>query len=193
MDMRLGLVVLGIASALFASGVSGPATLLIDDFSRDGLSAIGQTWQTFTDRVMGGLSDGRAGFETLDGKRCLRLQGNVSLENQGGFVQAALPLAKAGDSFDASGFKGVRIWVRGNGAAYYLHLRTADNRLPWQYYEAGFETGRTWQQVDIPFADFKPENLGQALDKRNLKRLAIVAAKRAFTADVAVARIEFYE
>jgi hypothetical protein len=190
--MRPGLaaISLGLAAALFGSGAA--TVVLIDDFSRETASALGTKWQTFTDRVMGGMSNGQTSFETLAGQRCLRLKGTVSLENQGGFVQAALPLVKQGGSFDAATYRGIRLWVRGNGATYYVHLRTADTRLPWQYYEAGFESGADWKQVDIPFSAFDPENLDAALDLGNLKRLAIVAAKKAFEADIAVARIEFF-
>lgn len=187
------MIILGLAAALLAKGTAGTAGFLVDDFSSENGSALGTKWQTFTDRVMGGLSNGQASFETLGERRCLRLRGQVSLENQGGFVQAALPLVKQGGAFDAGSFKGIRLWVRGNGATYYLHLRTEDTRLPWQYYEAGFEAGENWEPVDIRFSAFGPENLDAALDTRKLKRLAVVAAKKAFSADVAVARIELYQ
>jgi hypothetical protein len=41
-------------------------------------------------------------FSSQDGERFVRLKGEVSLENRGGFVQIALPLAAGGKSFDAS-------------------------------------------------------------------------------------------
>lgn len=188
----LGMVVLGLAAALFGSGQDIAAVFLVDDFSSDAGSALGTKWQMFTDQVMGGVSAGQASYETLGDKRCLRLRGQVSLENRGGFVQAALPLVRQGGAFDAGAYQGIRLWVRGNGAGYYVHLRTEDTRLPWQYYEAAFETGPDWARVDIPFSAFAPENLAAALDMRKLKRLAVVAAKKAFAADVAVARIELY-
>lgn len=186
------LALLLLTASLLSMGLAAPTTFLVDDFSREGVSALGTPWQTFTDRVMGGISDGQARYETLDGKRCLRLRGQVSLENQGGFVQAAVPLVKAAGAFDAGSYDGIRLWVRGNGRRYYIHLRTEDTRLPWQYYAAAFDTGDSWEMIDIQFAAFAGENLGLPLDTRKLKRLAIVAAKEAFAADVAVARIEFY-
>jgi len=189
----LGMVLLGLAAALFGSGQDVAAVFLIDDFSSEAGSALGTKWQTFTDQVMGGVSAGTASYETLGGRRCLRLRGQVSLENQGGFIQAALPLVRQGGAFDAGAYQGIRLWVRGNGAEYYVHLRTEDTRLPWQYYEAAFETGPDWTRVDIPFSAFTAENLAAALATGKLKRLAVVAAKKAFAADVAVARIEFYK
>lgn len=190
--MRPRPAIIALATALLTFGAVMTETFLIDDFSQDDVSALGTRWQAFTDRVMGGRSDGRTSFETIEGKRCLRLRGEVSLENQGGFIQAALPLAKEDGPLDASGFQGVRLWVRGNGTAYYVHLRTGDSRLPWQYYAAAFEAGPAWKAVDLPFSAFSPENLDRTLDTRSLRRLAVVAAKKAFSADVAVARIEFY-
>jgi hypothetical protein len=166
---------------------------LIDDFSRDnGLSAIGTQWRQYTDQVMGGESTASYSFEVIEGKRCIHLQGNVSLENRGGFVQVALSLRENGRSFDASPFTGVRLWVKGNGENYYVHLRSSKTWLPWQYYEAPFFADNQWQKVEIPFERFIPQSLKAVLNPKKLKRLAVVGAKKAFKADIAVSRIEFY-
>ena len=146
----------------------------------------------FTDGVMGGVSEATSGLEDLDGRRCLRLQGRVSLENNGGFIQVALSLTPSGRPFDASEFKGVRAWFRGNGKTYHLHLRTTATRLPWQYYSAAFTTGEVWRPVDLPFDRFEPENLGTKLDPAKLERMAVVAIGEEFEADIAVSRLEFY-
>jgi hypothetical protein len=166
---------------------------LIDDFSNDrGVSRHGTEWRMFTDRVMGGVSTATSGYEMIQGRRCLRLRGSVSLENRGGFIQVALPLKGKVRLFDAGGYTGVRLSVVGNGEVYHVHLRTSRTVLPWQYYWAAFDTGPGWQIIDIPFDRFKPENLGKALNPRKLKRIAIVAIKKEFQADVAVSRLEFY-
>ncbi len=167
---------------------------LIDDFSREGgISAIGTEWRQYTDQVMGGVSTASYTFEVIDGKRCIHLQGSVSLENRGGFVQVALPLRQKGRAFDASQFTGVRLWVKGNGESYYVHLRSSKTWLPWQYYEAPFFADDQWQKVEIPFEQFNPQSLKSALNPKKLKRLAVVGAKKAFKADIAVSRIEFYK
>ena len=81
------------------------SSFLIDDFSKaEGVSSIGTQWRMFTDRVMGGESTANSGYEVIDGRRCLRLKGSVSLENNGGFVQVALPLDLDGRFFDAGEF-----------------------------------------------------------------------------------------
>jgi hypothetical protein len=168
-------------------------SFLIDDFSRsDRISSFGTEWRMFTDRVMGGISTGEWDYDTIDGRRCVHLRGDVSLENQGGFVQVALPLTKEGQPFDASSYKGVRLWARGNGEAYHIHLRSSDSRRPWQYYGAKFVADGSWQMFDLPFSDFELENLRAELRSDKLVRIAIVAIKKEFKADIAVARLEFY-
>jgi hypothetical protein len=170
------------------------SSFLIDDFSKAaGVSSIGTQWRMFTDRVMGGISTASSGYEVIEGRRCLRLQGSVSLENNGGFIQVALPLKLNGRFFDASDFMGVRLWVRGNGEDYYLHLRTNQTRLPWQFFEAEFTANRKWEKVEIPFQQFKSENLRDQLNTKKLRRIAIVAIKKEFQADIAVSRLEFYQ
>jgi hypothetical protein len=173
------------------AAVQDSSSFLIDDFSGR-QSAIGTDWRMFTDRVMGGVSDATSGLETIEGRRCLRLRGKVSLENNGGFIQVALPLSPDGRPLNAAEFRGVRVWAHGNGRTYHIHLRTAQTRLPWQYFSAGFEAGPGWRPFELPFDRFEPENLRAKLDTRGLERIAIVAIGEAFEADIAVSRLEFY-
>jgi hypothetical protein len=202
---RLGLLVFtgimvfsGVLEPVSQSKKKGPqmddnSAYLIDDFSNDReVSTHGTPWRMFTDRVMGGRSTATWGYDTIKDRRCLFLRGSVSLENRGGFIQVALPLKQRGRLFDAGDFKGVRLTVLGNGETYNVHIRTSRTVLPWQYYWAAFETGPQWQTVEIPFDRFQPESLGKVLNPRKLKRIAIVAIKKAFEADVAVSRLEFY-
>jgi len=66
------------------------------------------------------------------------MQGAVSLDNSGGFIQVALDLAPDGGALDVSARAGVEIDVTGNGERYKLHLRTTVIVRPWQSYRAGF-------------------------------------------------------
>ena len=87
-------------------------TLLIDDFSdRNGRSALGTEWRGFTDRVMGGRSDMQVGYVDHPDGAALRIHGQVRLENNGGFIQARLPLSADGGNFNASPYSGVAISV----------------------------------------------------------------------------------
>src|SRR5512134_2553638 len=97
----------------------GDDVLILDDFSRDDLiSALGTPWRGFSDQVMGGISKETIALAKIDGRRALRLTGDVRLENNGGFIQVALDLAPAGQTLDASAFTGVLLIVRGNGERY---------------------------------------------------------------------------
>ena len=167
--------------------------MLIDDFDDPNLiSKLGTVWRGVSDQVMGGISQASVTRETVDGRTALRLSGDVRLENDGGFIQAALDLSPAGGTFDASGFAGLRIAVRGNGERYSLHLRSTDNVRPWQSYRAHFVAGPDWETLELPFASFMPYRLEAPLDITRLRRIGLVAIGRAFSADLAVSEIVFY-
>jgi len=169
---------------------------LIDDFSRsDGVSALGTVWRAVTDQVMGGRSEGTIARQMVDGRRALCLSGDVSLANNGGFVQAILDLTVPADvnpGLDASGFEGVRLLVRGNREIYNLHLKSTATVLPWQSYRATFTAGPEWQEVYLPFESFEPHRLVQRLDTRRLTKLGILGIGRAFQAEVCIAEVGFY-
>jgi hypothetical protein len=163
--------------------------LLLSDLSQPEAPA---RWRGFSDQVMGGVSREHVTVETLDAQRCLRLRGEVRLENNGGFVQVALPLDHGGAPLDAQAYAGVRLLVWGNGEEYRLHLRTAACRRPQQFYWAPFVAGPAWQRVELPFTAFQPKWLDAPLDPAALTRLGIVAYGRRFSADVAVARVGLF-
>lgn len=167
--------------------------MLIHDVSNQSLtSALGTRWRAVSDQVMGGVSEAKIDLTTLDGRPCLRLSGDVRLENDGGFIQASLDLVASGDTLDASAFRGIRLVARGNGESYSLHLRTADTKRPWQSYRAHFVASTDWQAIELPFTDFVAHRFDTALNLKRLRRLGLVAIGRAFVADLAVAEISFY-
>lgn len=162
---------------------------LIDDFQRPTDAPLAGDWQFISDQVMGGVSTGEAALVRHDDRSGLHLTGAVSLENNGGFIQARLDLRRQGRDFDARGFEGVRLLVRGNGEKYAVHLRTRHTWLPWQFYQASFDTNGAWQEVLLPFDAFEPYALNRPLDTGSIRSIAIVAIKKAFQADLVVARL----
>jgi len=167
--------------------------MLIDDFTDAGLvSGLGTQWRGVSDRVMGGISQAAIGHQRVEGRTCLRLSGDVRLENNGGFIQAAMDLNPEGGTLDASDYAGVRLIVRGNGERYSMHLRTPDNMRPWQSYRAQFTAGEDWASVELPFEDFAPYRLQAPLDVTRLRRIGLVAIGRAFHADLSVCEMSFY-
>jgi hypothetical protein len=166
--------------------------LIIDDRQTSDLrSALGTSWRLITDAVMGGVSNGQLTLETIENRPCLRLRGDVRLENNGGFVQAALDV-KSATAFDASDYSGLSLEVYGNAEEYNVHLRTDDVWLPWQSYRASFNAATGWHTVLLPFAEFAGYRITSPLDPGHLERIGIVAIGRAFKADLCVARVALY-
>ena len=147
-------------------------------------------WAYFSDQVMGGVSEGRAIFEQIDGQLALRLTGMVSTANRGGFIQARTEL---GAPLPAKA-QGVILNVRGNDQTYFVHLRTTRTLLPWQFYQASFEVSDTWKEVRIPFGKFAPYGrfLRKTFDVRAVRSLAIAAFGRDHNADLSVRFVGFY-
>lgn len=186
------------APALLLAGLAltampASASFLIDDrASGDARSTLGTPWRAVTDNVMGGVSSASMSFTTVADRRCLRLTGTVSLENNGGFVQASLDLAADNGSFDASQYAGIELDVYGNDESYNVHLRTADTWIVWQSYRASFQAAPGWRTLRLPFSRFEPYRTGAPLDLRQLKRIGLVAIGRAMQADLCLGRIAFY-
>ena len=166
--------------------------MIIDDRGSNTLAATnGVSWRVISDTVMGGVSSGSLVPTVVAGRDCLRMTGEVSLENNGGFVQASLDLGAAG-LLDAGEYAGIEIDVFGNGEAYNLHLRTDDTRIVWQSYRASFQALPKWQSLCLPFASFQPHRIDKPLDTRKLRRLGVVAIGSEMEADISIARLLLY-
>ncbi len=181
----LALTLLG----LFMSKPLPAQPVLLENFD-DGAQ---DRWEYIADTVMGGVSEGRVQFITVDDQTVLKLSGTVSTKNNGGFIQARLPLQKA----LPESAKGIWLKVRGNNQPYFVHLRTAGTLLPWQYYQAKFEVSDSWQVVRLPWSAFEPSEGFSSLLLRGtpladkVKSIAIVAFGRDHQADIEVAEIGY--
>jgi len=91
---------------------------------------------------MRGISRATIPSDTMDGPECRRLSGDVRLENNGGFLQAAPDLHPSGKSLDAAAYTGVRPVVCGNGERYSVHLRTPDHGTASNHPRCHAKTGR---------------------------------------------------
>ena len=166
---------------------------MIDDPSGDfPLASAGTRWQMLSDAVMGGVSAGRMSRAVLAGRPAIHMQGDVSLDNNGGFIQIALDLAPDGATIDAAAFSGIALDVLGNDEAYGLHLRTSELSRPWQSYRTSFAARPEWQELRFPFSSFVPHRTEIPLNLHLLRRIGIVAIGRAFAADVAIGGARFY-
>jgi len=191
----VGVAILGTTCVTFSPNSEAPmSSFLLDDFTSS-RSKLGNSWQGYTDRVMGGLSDMTMARESEGGIPHLALAGEVSLKNNGGFIQAELRLAQDGkSSFDARNYKGVRLLARAESEGYYLFLRTSNIFFPWSFYMAPLAVTGQWQEVRVPFSRFTKGDFGAffSLDLAELASVAVVAYKREFSAKIDIREIGFY-
>jgi hypothetical protein len=160
--------------------------LMIDNFE----SQPELRWDYISDQVMGGVSEGSLVFDSEGGNAFAHLTGKVSIENNGGFIQLRREVAGASVVSAA----GTYLKVRGNGQRYYLHLRTSRTLLPWQYYQASFQTTERWQVIKVPLTAFAPSSSwsSKTVKPDSLRSIGIVAYGRDHIADIEIAEIGFY-
>ena len=101
-------------------------------------------WRSINDGVMGGVSTGRMVY-SKDG---LRFEGELSLENNGGFASVRRPVGK-----DLSRATAVRLQVRGDGRTYQFRIRQ-DDRVDGVAWRAEFISNSEWQTVELPLDEF---------------------------------------
>lgn len=185
-------------AAMIATGLGWSRSLaattdIIDDLSQKSPRASnGAAWELVADRVMGGVSNGTMRREVVQDREAIHMQGDVSLENNGGFLQIVLDLAPDGAPIDASRWAGIELDLIGNDESYNLHLRTADVARPWQSYRQSFIARPEWQTLRLPFADFEAHRIDAPLDLSTLRRIGIVAIGSAFNADIAIGGVRFH-
>ena len=160
-------------------------------------------WKFQSDQVMGGVSQGDASLVQDGDMFFFRLTGDVSTRNNGGFVQfrSKVSLFNKPEMFqlihnaDKGGqeLEGVRLKVRGNGERYHVMIRTYSTWSPSDYYYHTFDTSPDWQQVDLPFSEFRRSKSGDMdLGADQMRDFAVVAYGRDFKSDVSVSNISFY-
>nr|WP_092642053.1 CIA30 family protein [Jannaschia faecimaris] len=145
-------------------------------------------WEYVADTVMGGVSTGQITREVVGGRAAVRLTGDVSLDNNGGFVQMAFDT-----DVDASVFVGVEFDAYGNGETYELRARTDALTRPWQSFRATFVAPAEWTTIRIPFADLEAHRTDARFVPGELRRLGLLAIGREFRADLAVSGIRLFQ
>ena len=149
-------------------------------------------WQYISDRTMGGISDGKAVLEKDRDLYFARLTGNVSTKNNGGFIQIRSTLSFANLNYLEKKLKGVRLKTRGNGETYHIFIRTSETRSYRDFYYATFIAQDNWEEVELPFSQFKHRFSNSSLNGNDIRTFGIVAYGRDFFSDVSVSEIIFY-
>jgi len=134
---------------------SAPSMKTVFDFESSPNAA---SWQIVNDDVMGGIS--RSSFTQTPGAAVF--QGEVSLENNGGFASVrSAPMAH-----QLSGTKALVVRVRGDGKRYKLTLRT-ESGFDSPIYQCAFSTrAGVWEEHRLPLRQFVPTFRGRVLSNR---------------------------
>jgi hypothetical protein len=159
---------------------------------KEGAMELDLNWEYVADTVMGGVSRGEIAARVIKGRAAMQLTGQVSLENDGGFIQMAADITPAQWTTGPDAFTGIEVDAIGNGEAYDLRLRTTDLIRPWQSYRAAFTPGPDWDSYRLPFAALEAHRTDVPFNPANLRRLGIVAIGHAFDANISVAAVRFY-
>ena len=148
--------------------------------------------------------------EVFDDRTANVLRGQVSLANNGGFIQMAVDLAPSQAGLrapvDASRFTGVELDVQCftesedscTTDTFNIHIKTTDCPKPFSSYRAAFDAPcGGWGTVRLPFAEFEPkgpgiENDNLAFRTSALTRLGVVAIGIARKVKLAIAGVRFY-
>ena len=113
-----------------------------------------QDWIVVNDTVMGGVSTSKVSAHKGGG---VFFEGELSLENNGGFTSARQVLKKG----DWSEFDGLRFEVQGDGRQYLLTIRPKNRRLRRIYYRSTFQTSAGKRTTHaIAFKDFEAYAFG---------------------------------
>ena len=133
-----------------------------------------QNWRVVDDVVMGGRSDGSFGINE-EGHGVF--QGEVSLENNGGFssVRYNFPAQKV----DA--YQKINLRLKGDGNKYQFRLKKSwRDRYSYIHY---FISSGDWETISIPLSDFEPAFRGRMLNLPNfpnetLEEIAILIGNK---------------
>ena len=117
-------------------------------------------WSIINDGVMGGISQSEM---IASDSTTVIFQGNVSLENNGGFASV-----RTSRHTNLGNFTGIELRVRGDGKKYQFRVRV-DNRFDGISYRNIFATKNgQWQNIRLPFDEFVPVFRGRILDDQGL-------------------------
>ena len=118
-------------------------------------------WGVVNDSVMGGVSTSEV-VENARGE--LTFQGDLSLENNGGFTSARVAV-----NADWSQFSALKATVRGDGRTYLFTVRVRDSRMRRIYYRVPVTTQKNKvMELEIPFSDFQAYAYGMQVPQAPL-------------------------
>jgi hypothetical protein len=142
-----------------------------------------QAWQGVTDQVMGGVSN----LTTRHADGVFYMSGNVSTDNNGGFVRLSNRI-----NINSNDFKGIKFKAKGNNETYEIHVTLKGLKIPpWSYFSQAFDVNDYWQEYEIFFKDLKRSSGFSAapMKAKNIRDLSIAGFGRDFKVDLAIKEI----
>lgn len=138
------------------------------------------TWRGVTDQVMGGVSN--LIIRHSDG--VFFMSGNVSTDNNGGFVRLSNRV-----DISSNDFKGIKFKAKGNNETYEIHVTLKGLKIPpWSYFSQSFNVTEQWQEYQISFKDLKRSSgfSAASMKAKNIRDLSIAGFGRDFAVDLAI-------
>lgn len=130
-------------------------------------------WQMVSDQVMGGRSQGQMHM-TSEG---VHLQGQISYENNGGFVQVKWPLKDT--SLRTAEFDGVWFVAKApKKTQVTVVLKSSQLWMPWQSYRAQVELSSDWQRFSIEFEQFTAYKTWTRLKTQRINQFALLLGEQ---------------
>lgn len=115
-------------------------------------------WRIVDDVVMGGKSSGS--FK-IDNDGFGVFEGNVSLENNGGFSSLRYRLKK----IEVKKYTHLKISLKGDGKNYQIRIK--DDLSNYYSYIIPITTSGEWEEIQIPLIDMYPAFRGRKLEQPN--------------------------
>jgi hypothetical protein len=140
-------------------------------------------WKGITDQVMGGVSDLTIQYD--DG--IFLMSGNVSTDNNGGFVRLSNRI-----DINSNNFKGISFKAKGNNETYEIHVTLKGLKIPpWSYFSQSFDVTNEWQEYEILFQNLKRSSgfSAASMKAKNIRDLSIAGFGRDFEVDLAIKEI----
>ena len=146
-------------------------------------------WNFISDQVMGGISTGTYNYKKINDDNVIKITGNVSTKNNGGFIQIRRKL----NNINLTNAKTVQVIAKGNNEKYFIHLRTTFTILPWQYYQYSFTVKKDFKNFILTISNFKKSGLllPDKINPKNIKSIGIVAFGKDYKAELTVKEINF--
>lgn len=145
------------------------------------------TWRSISDQVMGGVSQG----QLQSSNEIVNLQGHVSLENNGGFLQMQTVLPS---SLEMQNYQGISLHICSEFTTeIQLLIKSSQLWMPWQSYRATIHVSPEWQEFIIPFTQFQPYKTKTPLNPQRITKFAVLAGGQIMDVNISLKHFGLYQ